>query len=305
MNRSADVSWRPVRHEWVFQYTSHLGYLPPEFRPQFVETVGVEVESDPQRHVQFAADIGMTGVMYPWALSRPPKESATVARALRELGLRGGAVVSVPLAELGKPQWADRSAHGRAELEDRVRAAVGMARELRSGLIVAFPSVDGPVTDEHLSNVALNLRDMSRISGDEGIGIALEPMTLLPHVVVRSIDTAVDLVARAESESVGIIYDTGHVATMGDDLLDALDRVYPYLSLVQFADQPGRVHPGGGTLDITAVAVDLLRRGYRGLVDLEHGWPALDRDAETAGLQQLRAFDDGVRQEFAVTTSRL
>src|SRR6185437_5357921 len=103
---------------------------------------------------------------------------------------------------------------------------------------------------------------------DRGLRVGIEPLLSIEAAMLRSTQYAVDFVKQVAAPNLGIIYDTGHVASMGEDLVQALGQCARYLERVQFADQPGRVEPGGGALPIVDVALELSRVGYSGLVSL-------------------------------------
>lgn len=280
---------------WTQRYTTHLGYRPPDFRPQFLETLGTP---EPGAHVRHAAELGMGGVLYPWALSRPRDEVRSVCRRLDEVGLSCSCIVSVPSTELTTGIWTDRDVAGRQRLEAYVRQSAELAVSLKSGVLAALISFDPDRTDGEgqRDNAAANLRDMARIAADHGVTLAVEPMVALPNMMLRTTQEAVDLVAAAGHPNLGIIYDTAHVSMMDGDLMAALRAAWDHLALIQIADLPGRVEAGAGELAIGNVLVEAVRSGYSGLVDLEHDWIQPTKDGERLGLERIRRLDESVRQ---------
>jgi hydroxypyruvate isomerase len=283
---------------WTLRYTSHLGYLPPEFPPQFSATVGSD---EPSAHIAYAAGIGMAGVLYPWAVQRPPAEVAAVGSALREAGLACSTVVSLPLEGVPPEIWTDRSAAAVATLESRIVGAAEIAQGLGSTSLVALviSDADQPDTEKQLEAAAANLGEMAAIAADHGLTLDIEPMSALPGMLVRSIDQALDVIAGADHPALGIIFDTWHVGQMEGDPLDLLDLAFDRMHLLQLADDPDRIEPGAGTLPIVAMAAEAHSRGYAGLVDLEHGWSRPGAEGEAEGLARLRDFDGQVAQALA------
>lgn len=278
---------------WTFRYTTHLGYRPPDFRPQFVATLGT---SDPAVHIRHAAELGMAGILYPWALIRPHEEVRAVRRALEVVNLSCSCIVCVPSNELATGIWTDRSVSGRRRLEDYVHQAAELAISLKSGVLAALISSNPDRTDieRQRDDAAANLRDMARIAADSGVRLAVEPMVQLPNMLLRTTNEAIDLLKVADHANLGIIYDTAHVAMMDGDLVAALRAAADHIALVQIADQPGRVEAGAGDLAIVDVLVEVLRSGYTGLVDLEHDWSQPTREGERSGLEGIRRLDDAV-----------
>jgi hydroxypyruvate isomerase len=75
---------------------------------------------------------------------------------------------------------------------------------------------------------------------------------------------------QAPAPNVGLLLDVYHLAAMGTDPVAAIYRYAPLIRHVQFADSPGRGHPGTGALDFTAIEQALLDVGYDGFVGLEY-----------------------------------
>lgn len=273
---------------WNLAYATHLGYQPPEYLPLF----GGELRTAPLvDHVRCAAALGFSGVLYPWALERPLAEVRDVASAMKDLALRGSAVVSTPLKEVKAGIWVRRDRASREALARHVRRAVEIAHQLRADtlatLIVGIDDSDVGGSEQQWATAVTNFDEMARICGQEGMSLAIEPMRSMPSVVVHSVETALAFLSSVSEPSAGIIFDTGHVASSDGDLIRALDAAFERVRLVQLADLPGRVEPGAGELELVSFVRRLLARGYLGLVDLEHGWS----DDDAAGLRRLRAFD--------------
>lgn len=276
---------------WVLPFTSHLGYRSPEFRPQFSRTVG---SGELGAHVAHAAALGFSGVLYPWALRRPDAEVRDVAQALAVSGLASSGVLAVPETGALGDLWADRSLAGRRSIRQVGLQAAAAARLLSSRHVLALVTGDAD-DDRHTENAAAGVAELAAVVADVGLRVAVEPMLSVPGSLLTSTFQAVEFVQLTGRDDVGIIYDTGHVAAMGEDLLDGLHRVAPYLELAQLADQPGRVEPGAGSLGLVEVAVELVQLGYAGLVDLEHGWHVDSVAGECAGMGLIRELDAAVR----------
>ncbi|GCE38170.1 Hydroxypyruvate isomerase [Rhodococcus wratislaviensis] len=272
------------------RYTAHLGYAPPKFRPQFLESVGTTTPTD---HIEYAAALGMAGIFDPWALGRDRRELDEIGRALTDTGLSCGSIVCVPVDKITAPIWTDRTASGRSSLEKLITAAAETGQTLGSPSLAVLVAADPDRTDteQQRADAAANLRDMGRVTADFGIGLAVEPMTALPNMLLRNIPETVEVVTAADVPGVGIIFDTGHVSTTDGDLLTALGTTGEHLSILQIVDMPGRVEPGAGELPLVDLLAAALASGYTGLIDLEHYWADASRDGERAGLDRIRRFD--------------
>ena len=78
---------------------------------------------------------------------------------------------------------------------------------------------------------------------------------------------------------------------MDGDILPNLDAVWDEVALIQLADNPGRFEPGSGELNFGNILRAIKKRGYAGLVELEHGWSEQTRACEQRGIENLRQMD--------------
>jgi hydroxypyruvate isomerase len=78
---------------------------------------------------------------------------------------------------------------------------------------------------------------------------------------------------------------------MGEDVPASFTRMTDEICVLQLADQPGRVEPGAGGLDIIAVLAQAIVNKFSGLVELEHGWSGAGAAGERAGLERVIAVD--------------
>ncbi|WP_432852699.1 hydroxypyruvate isomerase family protein [Amycolatopsis sp. CA-161197] len=78
--------------------------------------------------------------------------------------------------------------------------------------------------------------------------------------------------ARADTgaDTIGLLFDTFHLTTSGDDLKRVIDTHGSLIAHVQLADAPGRGQPGTGDIDFAGVLEHLWRAGYRGNVACEY-----------------------------------
>lgn len=275
---------------WSLRYTSHLGYRPP-FRMQFEASVGSQ---DPVAHVEYAAQLGLSGVLYPWALDRSESEVDSVGAALKANGLAAGVVVGVPAAVLGRALWTDPASATEGALEEHTLAACRAANRVGSGVIGALicdPNPDASV-GRAIEVAAPRLARMAGLAADHGIKIGVEAMVNVPSSVLRSNAAAIELVRGCDHPSVGIIFDTGHSASMGEDVRAAFELVYDEMVVMQFAAGPNRLEPTRDDPTLVAIGSELIHRNWDGLVDLEHGWTEESRAGELAGLRRIGEFDD-------------
>jgi hydroxypyruvate isomerase len=278
--------------EWNLRYAPHVGYVPPDqllFRAHAGEN-----RAD---HVRFAAFQGMAGILYPWAGDSPPEERIAVAAALRETGLCCSCVVTSSWSTIMDPIWVATGSTARVRALDNVRSALRIANELGSSTLAVLLRGDGATARSVQLGTALDrLREAADEVAKVNRVLAVEPMIELPDMLLRNFEEGVELVRAAAHPAVKLIFDTGHLTQMGDPLVKTYSEAYDDIALLQLADMPGRVEPGAGSLEITELLTHAVRRGYGGLVDLEHHWSQPGEEGELRGLQLLREIDRRARR---------
>jgi hydroxypyruvate isomerase len=110
-------------------------------------------------------------------------------------------------------------------------------------------------------------------------------------MLLHHLGDALRVVRAVDRPSVRLILDTAHVQAMDHDAAAQLEAAWDAIEIVQIADHPGRFEPGSGSVDFERVFGVLGARGYRGLVELEHGWRLPGPESEHRGLETLRRLD--------------
>jgi hydroxypyruvate isomerase len=275
---------------WNLRYASHLGYRSAE-QPLFRATVGgLQVED----HIALSARLGFAGVQYALAVSRPGEEHGRVAEALATASLEAGCVLYAPMEVCRSALWSRPHREVGGAIEQQLRTAIDVAASVHSRYIVvltgADPDVPAQVQREHFVQ---NLTAVASLAASENVLLCLETIapSSIPNMLLQHIEDAHAIVREINNPAIRLIFDTAHVHAVDGNVLQHLERCLPDISLVQFADSPGRLEPGAGTIDFRSV-VDLLKdHRYRGLVELEHGWSEPTAECEAAGIRRLHEWD--------------
>jgi hydroxypyruvate isomerase len=275
---------------WAMRYAPHLGYRPP-FQPLFAHSVGSE---DPVAQVQFAADRGFAGVQYAAARSRSVEEQNTVGEALARHGLEAGCVLYTRFDQLRNTSWGVESDDARSWTANEMRAAIDTAKRVgaRRIAVVAAADPQEPIALQRAAMVT-HLRFVGDLAAQANMTVCVEALssTSIPGMLLQRVLDAYAVVKSANHPAIRLIFDTSHVQIMDGDLLFHLEQTWDMVEVVQLADNPGRLEPGSGEINFEAVLQMLARRGYAGLVELEHGWSTSSLESERRGLATLRRLD--------------
>jgi hydroxypyruvate isomerase len=160
------------------------------------------------------------------------------------------------------------------EFRDGVAATADAARRLRCRRVNCMAGIAPDGADPRLLEATLvdNVRFAARELRDLGVTVCLEALNTVerPGFFLHGSRQAADLLRAVGEENVAFQLDLYHLAMMGEDLAQALDRALPIIGHVQFADLPGRHEPGTGRLPLAALFAQLDRLGYQGWVGAEY-----------------------------------
>jgi hydroxypyruvate isomerase len=275
---------------WALRYATHLGYRSPE-SPLFPASAG---SIDPVAQIEFAAGIGFAAAQYAQARSRPEQEVRRVARALERHGLAAGCMLYTTLERLAQPLWGQPGAQARDLILGELRASIDVAKRIGARHLVVNGAADPRIErGAQLATAVTHLRFAADVVERAGLVLCLEPISRrsVPGMLLAHLDDALVLVTAVDRPSVRLVFDTSHVQIMDGDLLTNLSRCWPWVEIVQIADNPGRAEPGTGEINFDSVWRAIARAGYSGLVELEYNWAQPGLDSERRGLDTLRRLD--------------
>jgi len=116
------------------------------------------------------------------------------------------------------------------------------------------------------------LRTFAAEAQAQGLKIVIEPVNELDHpgYLAPTPQSVAELIELCGSGAVGLLLDIYHVARVGADPVEAIERYSSLIGHVQISDFPGRGQPGTGSLDVWGILESLAAHGYRGSVGLEY-----------------------------------
>jgi sugar phosphate isomerase/epimerase len=167
------------------------------------------------------------------------------------------------------------------EVSDANRRAIEVAHAV--GADCLYVVCGGLDVDNDLAGARDRARDgltaMAREAAEAGVRLALEPlhpMMAADRCVVVTLDQALDMVAAAGSDAVGVAVDSYNVwwdPRLPDAVARAGDRVIGYQVCDWLVPQPhpvfGRGIPGDGVIDLPALTELVRQAGYDGMVEIE------------------------------------
>jgi hydroxypyruvate isomerase len=148
--------------------------------------------------------------------------------------------------------------------------------------------IDG-VSIEEQDGVAIeNLASATRALAEVGAVVLIEALAgglngSYPLETAKQSIAVVERVREASGlDNIAFLFDTFHLASNGDDLIEVIRAHHDVIGHVQLADAPSRGEPGTGSVDFGAVLTELWLTGYRGVVAAEYR-PSAQNTIETLG----------------------
>jgi hydroxypyruvate isomerase len=199
-----------------------------------------------------------------------------------------------PFERLQWVAWGDGTSSAREAIGNELRAAFEASKRIGARRLAVLGGADPrrPLLLQHAAFVE-HLRFAADLAQAAGVVLCLETLNRrsVPDMLLHHVADAHAVVRAVARPEVRLIFDTAHVQAMDGDLLEHLEATWEAIEIVQIADNPGRNEPGSGEINFESVWKRLALRGYRGLVELEHGWSRPGPESERRGLERLRELD--------------
>lgn len=264
-------------------YAPHLGMFQQHAGP------------DPVDQLEFMAQSGFTAFEDNEMRKRSIAEQERMALAMRRLGIRMGVFVAhdifwkEPNLASGEPKW--RSAF----LED-IQASVEVAKRLGARWMTVVPGHIDPKLDMHfqMTNVAESLKQASAILEPHGLVMVLEPLNFRDHpgMFLTQSPQAYQLCKAVNSPSCKILFDVYHQQIQEGNLIPNILACWDEIAYFQVGDNPGRNEPTTGEINYRNLFKLLYEKGYKGIIGMEHGNSAPDKEGEQAVISAYREVDD-------------
>jgi hydroxypyruvate isomerase len=147
-------------------------------------------------------------------------------------------------------------------------------------------SYPGLSRERKLRNVVAGLKRVMEKT-PRGLELVLEPLnTRIDHVgyFLEDMATAVAIVREVGDSRLRVLCDLYHLAVMGENPVEIVDRYLPFIGHFHAADVPGRHEPGTGGLDWVAILRRIRDQGFSGTVGFEYA----PRGDSAASLDRIR-----------------
>ena len=276
---------------FVMNFAPHLGILRPD-RPLFINHAG----PDPIDQLRFIAEQGFRAVADNNLQDRPIEVQERMAAEMARLGIEMGCFVA--LGRDKRTTFASRDPKVREQILAQLEAGLETAKRINGRWITigcGYPDPETPCAYQ-LANLIDNLKFCADPAHRAGITLLIEATNrrAMPGVFLTSIKDAYLAVHSVASPAVKVLFDVSHVQIEDGDLTKNLDRCWDEIAYFQLADNPGRREPGSGEINFTHLLRRIHRKGFRGILDMEHLVSGEGRAGEQAVIRVYEALSAAI-----------
>ncbi len=280
-------------------------------------TEGAAALAAPQKKFQlkYAPHFGMFGNSAPGG---PIEELKYIANqgfmALEDNGMKGRSVeeqtkIGAEMARLNLAMgvfvvnldtaWSTTLASGKEDSKkkflDECRSSVDVAKRVNAKWMTVVCGTFEERLDigYQTANVVDCLRAAAEIFEPHGLVMVLEPLNPRDHprLFLSKIGQAFEVCRAVNSPSCKILFDMYHQQVTEGNLIPNIDRAWSEVAYFQIGDNPGRQEPTTGEVNWRNVFKHIARKGYQGVLGMEHGTSGRGKEGEAQLIAAYRQSD--------------
>ena len=277
---------QPYRRPFALDYAPHFGMFKHS-------TGGDEIDE-----LKFAADHGFRAWEDNGMKDRPVALQSRIAETMEQQKMRMG-VISATRGMKGVT-FAGNDRDLRDRVVKSVAEAVESARRVNATWMTVVCGDEHPklARDYQTANCTDLLKRCCDVVEPHDLVMVLEPLnhrTNHPGKFLVESPQAYMICKSVARDSCKILFDIYHQQISEGNLIPNIDRCWDEIGYFQCGDNPGRNEPGTGEINYCNVFGHLHRRGWTGIVGMEHGNSQPDRDGEQAVIEAYRNVDPNGR----------
>ncbi|MCW3462357.1 hydroxypyruvate isomerase family protein [Chitinophaga nivalis] len=243
--------------------------------------------------IKYMHDQGFRAIEDNGLLGRPVAEQEKIGALLNKLGMQMGVFV----VDTGN-NWKTSLASGKQEFKDAFvktcKDSVEAAKRVNAKWATVVPgffdrSLPMGVQTAHVLDA---LRKGAEIFEPHGLIMVLEPLSDTPELFLRTAEQSFEICKAVNSPSCKILYDIYHMQRNTGNLIPIMDLCWDEIAYIQIGDNPGRKEPGTGEINYKNIFKHLHKKGYKGVLGMEHGVAGKGQEGEAALIRAYREADN-------------
>ncbi len=243
--------------------------------------------------IQFMYDKGFRSIEDNGYLNRPVEEQEKIGNLLSKLGMRMGVFVVD-----GGDNWKTSLTTGKKEFKDKFvetcKKSVEAAKRCNAKWLTVVPGFyerNLPYGNQ-FANVIDAMRAGAEVFEPHCLIMVLETLSDTPELFLQKTNETYAVCKAVKSPSCKILYDIYHMQRTEGDLIKTIDRCWDEIAYIQIGDNPGRKEPTTGEINYKNLFKHLHKKGYKGVMGMEHGNSKGGKEGELAVISAYRNEDN-------------
>ena len=250
--------------------------------------------NDPIDQLKFMADQGFSAMFDNGLMGKPRDLQEKIVKEMDRLDMTLGPFV---LQGIGGKSFVTNDRDVREKIVKAVKEGVEFAKRIKAkwALVVPGRCDQGLEWDYQTANVIENLKYCAAVCEPSGLVIVIEPLnawTNHPGLFLTKIPQAYQICRAVRSPSCKIVNDLYHQQITEGNLIPNIDMAWSEIASFHLGDNPGRKEPTTGEINYKNIFKHLARKGYQGVLCMEHGSSKRGKEGEKAVIEAYRICDD-------------
>ncbi|WP_139957384.1 hydroxypyruvate isomerase family protein [Flavicella sediminum] len=272
-NSFSEVPLKP--HDFKLHFAPHLG--------MFKNHAG----KDAIAQLNFIADQGFTAFEDNNMKNRSLEVQIEMAKTMEQRGLRMGVFVAHKIY-WKEPSLTSGNLEKRNEFLEEIKSSVAVAKRVKAKWITVVPGCVDAKQDLNYqtAHVIESLKQASKILEPHNITMVLEPLNFLnhPNQFLTESPQAYQICKAVNSPSCKILFDIYHQQIQEGNIINNIEKCWDEIAYFQIGDNPGRKEPTTGEINYQNIFKHIYKKGYTGILGMEHGNSIAGKEGETAVL---------------------
>ena len=243
--------------------------------------------------IKFAHEKGFRSIEDNGMMGRPVEQQKKIGDTLAKLGMTMGVFVITTEGwhwktslTTGKQEWVDK-------MVKDCKDAIEVAKRCNAKWATVVPgNFDRSLSFEYqTANVITALRKGAAILEPAGLVMVLEPLSDNPDLFLRHSDQTFMICKAVNSPSCKILFDMYHMQRNEGDIINNINKSWDEIAYFQIGDNPGRNEPTTGEMNYKNIFSHIYKKGYRGVMGMEHGNARQGKEGELALIDAYRSSD--------------
>jgi len=248
---------------------------------------------DPSDRIRFMNDQGFRAIFDNGLMKKSEDQQKKIVSTLEKLGMDLGPFVGH--ANFKEKSFVEPAAKVKDDLVKKAEKWVEVHKRTGAKWVLVVPGrYDERLEwDYQTANVIDNLKYCADICRKAGLVIVLEPLNPHNHpgLFLTKIPQAYQICRAVDNPSCKIVDDIYHQQITEGNLIPNIDRAWSEIAAFHLGDNPGRKEPGTGEINFKNIFKHLSKKGFDGVLCMEHGNSIKGKEGELALIEAYRNAD--------------